>query len=137
MKPQPLSFFAYGLPAPQGSKSFRGMRNGKPILAESSANVKPWRQAVSWFAMEAMGGRQAPYFRGAVAVELGFRLPMLKSGKDWRCTARPDLDKLIRSTFDALTDAGVWEDDSRVVTIVAYKSRDARTGCNIMIRSEE
>jgi Holliday junction resolvase RusA-like endonuclease len=27
----------------------------------------------------------------------------------------PDLSKLIRSTEDALTDAGVWTDDARVV----------------------
>jgi Holliday junction resolvase RusA-like endonuclease len=34
---------------------------------------------------------------------------------------RPDLDKLLRSTLDGLTDAGVWRDDSQVVSISAAK----------------
>ena len=29
--------------------------------------------------------------------------------------ANPDLSKLLRSTEDALTDAGLWADDARVV----------------------
>ena len=32
-----------------------------------------------------------------------------------------DLSKLVRSTEDALTDAGTWEDDSRIVHCVASK----------------
>lgn len=32
-----------------------------------------------------------------------------------------DLDKLLRAAFDALTDAGVWADDSQVVHAVARK----------------
>jgi crossover junction endodeoxyribonuclease RusA len=32
-----------------------------------------------------------------------------------------DLDKLLRAGFDALTDAGVWADDSQVVHVAARK----------------
>jgi crossover junction endodeoxyribonuclease RusA len=34
----------------------------------------------------------------------------------------PDLDKLVRSIFDAMTDAGVWLDDAQVVKVVASKA---------------
>nr|DAN37658.1 MAG TPA: Endodeoxyribonuclease RusA [Caudoviricetes sp.] len=34
---------------------------------------------------------------------------------------KPDLDKLTRAVFDALTDAGVWRDDSRVVDMRVTK----------------
>ena len=34
----------------------------------------------------------------------------------------PDLDKLLRSTFDAITTAGVWRDDAQVVVVSASKS---------------
>jgi hypothetical protein len=33
----------------------------------------------------------------------------------------PDLDKLLRSTCDAITSAGIWVDDARVVAINAAK----------------
>lgn len=41
-----LSFVVYGVPAPQGSKSFAGFRGGKPILKEQSEGLDPWRTAV-------------------------------------------------------------------------------------------
>ena len=43
-----------------------------------------------------------------------------KRTRTWPCRM-PDLSKLIRSTEDALTDAGVWTDDARVVEVVARK----------------
>ena len=33
----------------------------------------------------------------------------------------PHIDKLLRSTFDALTQARVWEDDARAVEVSASK----------------
>jgi Holliday junction resolvase RusA-like endonuclease len=45
---------------------------------------------------------------------------------------RPDLDKLVRSTFDALTTASVIEDDARIVEIVARKHY-ATSGCGARI----
>jgi len=33
----------------------------------------------------------------------------------------PDLSKLVRSTEDALTEAGIWKDDARVVECFASK----------------
>ena len=110
----------YGMPAPQGSKRLVGRdRRGRGILVESSAKVKPWREAVKYAAFEA-AGRVA----GAVAVEMIFTMPKPKGGPKTRKTwpsSRPDLSKLMRSTKDALTDAGAWDDDARVVRCVCSK----------------
>lgn len=111
-------FRVYGIPAPQGSKAFKGIRGGHAILVESSKEVKPWREAVKWAAIESKSVKT----EGAVVVTINFFLPCPKS-----CTPasppakRPDLDKLIRSTMDALTDVGLIDDDSRVVKLVCQK----------------
>jgi Holliday junction resolvase RusA-like endonuclease len=104
-----IHFCVYGTPGPQGSKRFVG----KGVMIESSKKVKPWREAVVWAAREV--GRCVA---GPVEVEMVFtvRKPASapKRRKTWPST-KPDVSKLARSTEDALTDAGVWEDDARVV----------------------
>lgn len=122
---QIIEFKVYGTPGPQGSKRFVG--GGRMI--ESSAKVKPWREAVKWAAREAMEPAELSISRhcngaivGAIALEVTFTLPKPKSAKRGAVPSKkPDLDKLIRSTSDAITDAGAWEDDGRVVSIVAHK----------------
>lgn len=111
-----LSFSVIGLPAPQGSK--RHVGNG--IMIESSKNVKPWREAVKWAAIEAVSGK--PVIQGPVSLDIEFLLPRPKAAKKRVYPAnRPDLDKLIRSTCDALTQVGVYRDDSQVVVLNASK----------------
>ena len=127
-----IALRVYGTPAPQGSK--RHVGNG--VMVESSAKVKPWRQDVKYAALEARGGYAvATIITGPVHVDLVFMLPRPRShfrtGKnahllrDNAPTAphrKPDLDKLIRSTLDALGEAGVWNDDAQVVGITATKT---------------
>ena len=126
-----MTITVYGNPAPQGSKKFLGVRGGKGILVESSKAVKPWREAVKFAGLEAMDEGALSIGRhcngampGAVSVRMIFTLPKPKSAPKSRRTwpdRKPDLSKLVRSTEDALTDAGVWEDDARVVLCVASK----------------
>jgi Holliday junction resolvase RusA-like endonuclease len=114
-----IEIVAYGLPAPQGSKSFKGMVNGRAVMAESSKKVKPWRQDVKaaaevWRAENRM---PAP-LDGPLVVSMVFTMPKPASAPKRRRTwpdRMPDLSKLLRSTEDALTDAGLWVDDARVV----------------------
>lgn len=117
---QSTTITVIGLPAPQGSKAFKGMsKSGHAILAESSKKVKPWREAVVWAAREA--GCHVP---GAVSVRVTFTLPKPKSAPKTRKTypdRKPDLSKLVRSTEDALVDAGVIEDDARIVRLSTEK----------------
>lgn len=109
-----IEFTVYGLPAPQGSKRYVG--NGRMI--ESSKKVRPWREAVKWAAREAMAaaGIASPLDAPLVA-SMTFTMPRPKSAPKSRRHAdrKPDLSKLIRSTEDALTDAGLIADDARIV----------------------
>ena len=91
-------------------------------MVESSARVAPWREAVKWAAMKAWG-HKAPMDGPLVAI-MAFTLPKPKSCPKTRRTwpdRTPDGSKLMRSTEDALTDAGVWADDARVVLGVFVK----------------
>lgn len=113
-----MTIRVHGVPAPQGSKR----HVGRGVMIESSKKVKPWRESVKWAAMECPESCNWPMVSGPVQVEITFYLPKPKSAKKNAVPdKKPDLDKLIRSTFDALTDAGVWEDDSRVVGLTAHK----------------
>jgi len=113
-----ITITAYGIPAPQGSKRFVGVsKKGRGILVESSAKVKPWRQSVMMAAVEA-GARVV----GPVAVSMTFTLPRPAAAKKRAHHAtKPDLSKLVRSTEDSITDAGLWEDDSRVCRTTSEK----------------
>lgn len=109
-----------GDPAPQGSKRFLGCskKTGRGILVESSSRVKGWRESVKWAAFSALRERWTP-LDGPLWCEMVFSLPRPKNAPR-RVThpdKKPDLSKLIRSTEDALTDAGVWTDDARVVSL--------------------
>lgn len=112
-----ITIIAYGIPAPQGSKKFVGMaKSGRGIMIESSKKVRPWRQDVKHAALQLREGQ--PPIAGPVRVSMVFTLPKPKSAPKRRRTypdRTPDLSKLARSTEDALTDAGIWEDDARVI----------------------
>jgi Holliday junction resolvase RusA-like endonuclease len=138
-----LEFRVYGLPAPQGSK--RHVGNG--LMVESSKKVKPWRQDVVAAAIAAAEMRDGfQPFTGPVAVRIVFYFPRpkyhygtgrnagtLKAGAAVFQTANPDLDKCVRSTFDALTTAGVWQDDNLAARITAEKRFDTHPGASIQL----
>lgn len=139
-----LSVVVFGTPAPQGSKSFKGIHNGRAILAESSKAVKPWREDVRTAALAVLDTihEWAP-LDGALIAEMVFtvRKPASapKRRRTWPSTM-PDLSKLCRSTEDALTSAGVWRDDARVVEYLRLakvypgEDRDALTAPGAVIR---
>jgi Holliday junction resolvase RusA-like endonuclease len=109
----PLSFTVIGTPAAQGSHR----HVGHGILIESSQAVKPWRQAVAYAAHQALRHQQSSGFQtGPIRVQILFavRAPkaLPKRGYSWPWR-RPDLDKLLRATFDGLSESGVWHDDAQ------------------------
>jgi crossover junction endodeoxyribonuclease RusA len=108
----------YGTPAPQGSKR----HVGKGIMVESSDKVKPWREAVKAASWQA--GQPIVPLEGPLNVTVVFTLlkpaSAPKTKRTWPCK-RPDLDKLLRSTLDALGDSGVFRDDAQVVSVMASK----------------
>ena len=131
-----ISFIAYGTPAPQGSKKAIGRaKTGRTILVESSKKVKPWRQDVKAKAEEV---REAigTTLDGPLKVSMTFTLTKPASAPKKRTTwpdRMPDLSKLIRSTEDAITDAGLWADDARIVECTASK-RYPREGADALDR---
>lgn len=121
-----IEFTVIGTPAPQGSKRFLGVHGGKGIMVESSKAVKPWREAVKYAAIDATSSKEgystAWTIIGPVLLDIKFTFQRPKSTKATALHGvKPDLSKLIRSTEDAITDARLWEDDSRVVTIITSK----------------
>lgn len=150
-----MNIIVYGIPAPQGSKRFVGTsKAGRGILIESSKAVKPWREAVKYAAVGVMEAAALSIERhcngampGPLSVDMTFTVPKPKSAPKSRRTypdRKPDLSKLVRSTEDALTDAGAWEDDARVVQCLARKVFPGehpraldRPGAYIEIRSAE
>lgn len=130
-----LRFEVIGLPGAQGSKR----HVGHGIMVESSKKVAPWREAVANAARTAHHGHQP--LDGPLSLTVVFRLPATSSWKaadrtrGWRWKDRtPDLDKLLRSTGDALTQAGVIADDARLVNITARKIETAGwTGAQIAV----
>lgn len=116
------TFNVLGMPAPQGSKGYKGMRNGRAVLAESSKKVGPWRREVVHAAMAARQVAEADRrfypLDEAVVARMIFTLPKPASAPKRRTTypsTTPDLSKLARSTEDALRDAGLLKDDARIV----------------------
>ena len=126
-----LAIVVYGEPAPGGSKkgfvptrkdgSFARLPNGAPkvVVVDDSKRNKSWRGAV----VEAVRDQIAPggelldgYPLTDVPVELTvvFTVAKPKSTRRERPIVRPDVLKLLRSTEDAMVDAGLFKDDAQV-----------------------
>lgn len=116
-------FEILGVPAPQGSKT--RMPNGAIVEGGSKtgrAKTKAWRHAVAEVARDLAGDE--PPIDEPLGIEIEFRLPMPKSRPKaaravgrWPHQVKPDIDKILRSTLDGLTDGGLIRDDSRIVAV--------------------
>ena len=120
-----IRIVVYGSPAPQGSKSFKGLtKSSRAILAESSKKVRPWRQDVKLAAELLRAELCLAVLDEPLLVRMTFTLPKPLSAPKRRVvfpSKLPDLSKLVRSTEDALTDAGIWRDDARVIECTSAK----------------
>lgn len=133
-----IRFFVPGTPAPKGSPRviMRG-RGGHPLpfprVLSDSPRTDAWAACVRLFAQQAMRGR-TPWADAALAVDLVFGLARPRmhfgTGKNERAlrvgapaapAVKPDIDKLTRTTLDALQ-GPVFDEDSRIVHLVASKS---------------
>lgn len=118
-----ITIVAVGVPGPQGSKhATLHKHSGRVVTMESSKKVGPWRQAVREAAAVATGPACARLglaeweaLDGPLILQAVFSLPRGRTVKRTHHTTYPDLSKLLRSTEDALTEAGIWADDARVV----------------------
>ena len=127
-----------GIPAPQGSKR-AFVRNGRAVLTESAGDKhKAWRIAVAETCHDKWGAQQP--LDCPLHVIACFYMPRPKSaGKRLWNDKRPDLDKLLRSTLDGLTDSGMIADDARISKITAEKVYTIAgwTGADITVQTLE
>lgn len=134
-----VTFHVSGIPTPKGS--FTRMRNGAMLPAgttESRKKSANWRNDIRYAAIEAMGERQPSF--GCVRFLCEFQLPYPKSSIRkyqfgwWPNIKQPDVDKLLRMLFDALTGI-VWVDDSQVSFVTCNKvyAWDGKPGAFIVV----
>jgi Holliday junction resolvase RusA-like endonuclease len=112
-----ISFVA-GTPRPQGSKKAFVIR-GKAVLVDASEGNYEWRRIVT---QELANDPDLVRYKGAVNVSLAFYMEKAKSNKTNLMTQKPDIDKLARSVLDAMTNAELIEDDSKVVYLNITKT---------------
>lgn len=134
-----VSFTVHGNPTPKGS--FTRMPTGGMIPAGTTASRKraaDWRNDCKNAAILAMGER--PPSRAAVRLLVEFSLPypvssVRKYQMGWLpAVKQPDVDKLQRMLFDALTGI-VWVDDSQVIYVTANKvyAWNGSTGATVTV----
>lgn len=134
-----VAFHVAGIPTPKGS--FTRMPNGAMLPAGTTASrkrVADWRMNIRNDAMHAMGERLP--VRNAVRIMCEFQLPYPSSSiRKWQMgwwphVKQPDIDKLLRALFDALTGI-VWVDDSQVAFVTCNKvyAWNDRPGVHIVV----
>ena len=130
-----LTIVVRDLPAAQGSKrAFAIRKGGVPtgavaVVDDNKGPLRNWREAVRQEAVKAIElfyeglPEFAPHaypLEGPVVLGVTFTVPRPKSAPKTRETwpeKKPDLDKLLRGVFDALTAAGAYKDDAQVVEL--------------------
>jgi Holliday junction resolvase RusA-like endonuclease len=130
-----VSIDVLGTPAPKGSN--RAMvRGGRAVFVPGGSKtnqdaLQSWAGQCRLACLSFVSGQASPVFtQTALAVAITFRLKRpgghwakaggLKSSAPLTPSVKPDLDKLVRSTLDALSGA-IFDDDSRIVTTIARK----------------
>jgi Holliday junction resolvase RusA-like endonuclease len=126
-----VSFTVRGLPVPQGSSRAFAI-GGKARIVSTSAPLSAWRNAIAVAASREMGTH--PVFDESLEVNATFLLPRPVSVPKGRVypSVKPDIDKLTRALFDALTGV-VWRDDSRVVQMSISKRYSDTPGVQVSV----
>ena len=131
-----IAFTVAGIPAPKGSaRAIK--RGGYAVLVASSSDANKraqssWAAAVGWAAKIAWAGR--PPFDGPVGVDVTFYVPRPKSVTREYPEVKPDADKLLRCTLDALTGIA-YRDDAQVIAPHPTKlyANDGQPGASIEV----
>lgn len=126
-----------GKPEPQGSMKGYVVRSKTGALHAAvthgkSTELNAWRNLIALAAATTMAHERLKMLDEPLELHLHFVLAKPKSARkrDIWPAKRPDLDKLLRSTLDALTGV-VFSDDARVVKLRAEKDYDVTMGCRI------
>lgn len=139
-----------GVPAPKGSDHafYRPGMKRAVLIPDNSTKQRTWARAVRAAAIEALGERtEAVFVRCCLVVEVVCFMPRPKghwgTGKNAgrilssappAPLSKPDGDKLLRTTWDALTGIA-FDDDSRIVDGIIRKrwAEPGREGARITV----
>ena len=126
-----LTINVIGNPIPQGSKVAN--HHGHGVRDANARKLKPWRAKLAAAARAAAHADGWETLDGPIRVTIKLSHPrpaahyrtgrysgLLKpDAPRWKAT-RPDADKLARAVLDALTDARVIKDDSRIAWLSVF-----------------
>jgi Holliday junction resolvase RusA-like endonuclease len=119
-----LSFFAAGTPVTQGSVRAY-VAGGVARVVSKTPPLVEWRDVVRLAAHQEKTRMGLDVATGPASVTLAFYLPRPASKPKtidvFPFSSKTDLDKYVRAVLDAITNAGVWTDDNRVVDLAAKK----------------
>ena len=125
---------------PKGQPRVRATMRGHHAGVYTPPTADGWKTQVS------IAVRDLVRMTGAVEVELHFVFDRPKShfGKRGTLpsapahhTGKPDIDNAVKSTLDAMVDAGFLADDRIVVKLVSTKTWGAFPGCAMTIKECE
>jgi Holliday junction resolvase RusA-like endonuclease len=139
--PECITLDVVGVPAPQGSKTAMVIGGHARVVEGTSASGrmkhKSWREGVTMAARDWLTEHPQPPLCEPVRVKILFRFPLPGSDKyRTRHAQTPDIDKILRSTFDALVVGGILKDDSFIYEVSAtklYAHGDFPVGASIRI----
>jgi Holliday junction resolvase RusA-like endonuclease len=106
-----------GRPRTKGHLKPVGARGRKAVLRETNPDSGRWRQNVAEAARQQLAGR--PAWHGGVVVR--HTAHFVNNSGDATEFELGDLDTLERNVGDALKDAGVYSDDSKVICWISDK----------------
>lgn len=112
----------------------KAYRRGSHVGVYTPNTADAWKEQV----MLAASLYRGQFATGALRLEVEFYLPRPQAHKhDDYVAVKPDLDNLLKSTMDALTNAGVWHDDAQVAAVVMSKRYEsANQSIGAVIRLE-
>ena len=135
-----LHFFCPGVPRPKGSKqqflatNKAGQQYG--VMREDSKGLGAWRSVVALSARAAKIEAKHPGWSNREAVVLSLEFVFPRPKKPSNQYPPIDLDKLLRTVFDALTGI-IYADDKQVVRVEMTKryALDYGEGPGVMVKA--
>lgn len=125
-----VSFFVTGTPKAQPRA--RAFKQGNIVRVYDPGTAENWKSCIAMAVKDQLP--ETPY-SGPIKYSIQFYLPRPKNlyrKKDPEGIIphikKPDIDNLLKSTFDALTSIGLWRDDTQLYMGTAEKNFHSKTG---------
>lgn len=143
-----IEVFVEGFPAgmPRPKADARGkLKNGRTFVKiyYPRGSWQNWKAAI---VLALKPRRPASPITGTISLSIAYQMPrpqshfgtgrnadLLKSDAPDRHTGKPDVDNLDKLVMDAITAAGIWQDDNQVCRCYATKIYSRQPGARIVI----